>query len=156
MNHDDFKVSSSSIGLGVIQNFDFQNHFSLYNEISTSAIIMGSAGDTSDENVYQRDYYYGPGVSGKIILMLKKQNLGNVYIRLKRYYIYNLENLSNSVYENVNLVKSGFQINVGSTLAFGGEFTAAMRQSIGNVSLNNFQRESIFRLYFIYNFKSQV
>ena len=156
MNHDDFKVSSSSIGLGVIQNFDFQNHFSLYNEISTSDIIMGSAGDTSDENVYQRDYYYGPGVSGKIILMLKKQNLGNVYIRLKRYYIYNLENLSNSVYENVNLVKSGFQINVGSTLAFGGEFTAAMRQSIGNVSLNNFQRESIFRLYFIYNFKSQV
>lgn len=156
MNHDDFKVSSSSIGLGLIQNIKFPHRFSLFNEISASAIILGSAGDTSDEDVYQRDYYYGPGVSGKIILMVTKQNLGNVYIRLKRYYIFNLEELNKSTYENVNLVKSGFQINVRHDFSFGGEFTAAMRQSIGNISINEFQRDSIFRLYFIYNFNSQA
>jgi len=152
MNHDDFKVSSSSVGLGLIKNIKLPFNISFYNESSISAIILGSAGDTSDEGVYQRDYYYGPGVSGKIILMVKKQNLGNVYIRLKRYYIFNLEELSIDTYENVNLVKSGLQINLWHEFSFGGEFTAAMRQSIGNVSINEFQKDSIFRLYFIYNF----
>lgn len=156
MNHDDFKVSSSSVGLGLIQNFDLPYNLSFFNEFSTSVIILGSAGDTSDEDVYQRDYYYGPGVSGKIILMLKKENFGNIYIRLKRYFIFNLEDLRKSVYENVNLVKSGFQINMWRTFSFGGEFTAAMRQSVGNVSINDFQRDSIFRLYFVYSFGKTV
>jgi hypothetical protein len=154
MNHDDFKVSSSSIGLGLIQNFDLQENLSLYNEITTSAIILGSAGDTSDDDIYQRDYYYGPGISGKIVLMLKKQGLGNVYVRLKRYYIFNLENFNRTIYENVNLAKTGFQINVFPKYSVGGEFTAAMRQSIGNVTINDFQMDSIFRFYMIYYFKS--
>lgn len=152
MNHDDFKVSSSSIGLGLIQNIDLPYRFSFYNEFSTSAIIMGSAGDTSDEDVYQRDYYYGPGMSGKIIFMITKAKVGNIYVRLKRYYIFNLENFNRSIYENVNLVKSGFQINVWRTVSLGGEFTAAMRKSVGNVTVNEFQKDSIFRLYFVYSF----
>lgn len=151
MNHDDFKVSSSSIGLGLIQNIELQEKLSLYNEIATSAIILGSAGDTSDEDISQRDYYYGPGISGKIVLMLKKQGLGNIYVRLKRYYIFNLENFNRNIYENVNLVKTGFQINVFPKYSVGGEFTAAMRKSIGNVSINDFQIDSIFRLNMIYN-----
>ena len=152
MNHDDFKVSSTSIGLGLVQNFEFPYNLSLFNELSTSAIIIGSAGDTSDEDIYQRDYYYGPGMSGKIVLKLEKAKVGNIYLRLKRYYIFNLEDMSRSVYENVNLVKSGFQINVWRTVSLGGEFTAAMRQSVGNVSINDFQRDSIFRLYLVYSF----
>jgi hypothetical protein len=154
MNHDDFKVSSSSIGLGLIQNFNLPYNLTFFNEISTSAIILGSAGDTSDDINYIKDYYYGPGVSGKIILKLKKENYGNIYLRLKRYYIYNLENLSWSVYENVNLLKSGFQIKSWNSLSLGGEYTIARRQSKGNVSVNDDQINSIFRLYLIYHFKS--
>ncbi|MBT3828730.1 MAG: DUF3943 domain-containing protein [Candidatus Marinimicrobia bacterium] len=156
MNHDDFKVSSSSIGLGLIQNIKLSHNLSLYNEVATSVILLGSAGDMSDDEIYQRDYYYGPGISGKFILMVKKQGIGNIYMRLKRYYIFNLEKFDKAIYENVNLAKAGFQINILPKYSVGGEFTAAMKKSIGNISINEFQRDSIFRLYFIYNFNSQA
>lgn len=152
MNHDDFKVSSTSIGIGMIQSFLCASGISLYNEIASSFIILGSAGDTSDEESYPRDYLYGPGMSGKLVFVLENKQRWKVYLRLKRYLIYNYEDLTLSKYENVNLLKTGFQIHTWNSISLGGEYSVAMRQSVGNITLNDFQKNSIFRLYLIYNF----
>ena len=149
MNHDDFKVSSSSIGLGLIQNFGLIRGLPLYNEIMVSGIILGSAGDTSDD-VFGRDYFYGPGISGKLAFILTKQNVGKVYLRLKRYFIFNLEDLRISQYENVNLLKLGAQVHIWNHFSLGGEYTLAMRESIGSIYPDDQQEQSIFRLYLIY------
>ena len=149
MNHDDFKVSSSSIGAGLIQNFGLIQGLPLYNEIMVSGIILGSAGDTSDDGI-GRDYYYGPGISGKLAFILTKQNIGKLYLRLKRYFIYNLEDLRISQYENVNLLKLGGQVHIWNHFSLGGEYTFAMRESIGSIYPNNQQEQSIFRLYLTY------
>ena len=152
MNHDDFKVSSTSIGMGMIQSFSFASGISLNNEISSSFIILGSAGDTSDEGNNPRDYLYGPGLSGKLVFILEDQQRWKVYLRLKRYLIYNSEDLTLSKYENVNLLKTGLQIHTWNSISVGGEYRIAMRQSVGNVTVNEFQKDSILRLYLIYNF----
>ena len=149
MNYDDFKVSSSSIGVGLIQNFGLIHGLPLYNEIMVSGIILGSAGDTSDD-VFGRDYFYGPGISGKLAFILTKQNVGKVYIRLKRYFIYNLEDLRITQYENVNLLKLGAQVHIWNHFSLGGEYTLAMRESIGSIYPDDQQEKSIFRLYIIY------
>ncbi|NOZ74664.1 MAG: DUF3943 domain-containing protein, partial [FCB group bacterium] len=119
MNHDDFKVSSTSLGPGLIQTHYFGNGWSLYNEWALAWIILGSAGDTSDEDRYMRDYLYGPGFSGKFVLVLEKRQWGNIYLRIKRYLIYNGEDLTLAKYENVNLLISGFQAHVWKDVSLG-------------------------------------
>ncbi len=154
MNHDDFKVSSTSIGLGMVQSYGFSSPWSLYNELSMSWIILGSAGDTSDEDRYMRDYLYGPGLSGKLVVVLKNKQWGNIYLRIKRYLIYNAEDLTLTKYENVNLLITGFQVRTWNSMSVGGEYRVAMRQSVGNITLNDYQRDSIFRLYAMFTFSS--
>ncbi len=152
MNHDDFKVSSTSIGLGTVQAFSWPSQITLHNEFSTSLIILGSAGNTSNEDTVPRDYYYGPGLSGKLVFILENSQHWKVYFRLKRYLIYNVEDLVLSKYENVNLVTTGFQLQALPLISFGGEYRIARRQSIGNYSLKKFHKDSIFRLHIIFNF----
>ncbi len=155
MNHDDFKVSSTSIGLGLVQSFNFRSDISLYNELAGSFIILGGAGDTSDDIPDDmRDYHYGPGFSGKLVLLLEREERWQAYLRLKRYLIYNAEELTLSKYENVNLLITGIRINTWRTTSVGLEYRIAKRQSEGMVSVNDYQKDSIFRVYLSYNFGS--
>ena len=153
MNQDQFKVSSSSIGPGIVQNYTFDSGVRIDNEILISGIIIGSAGNVAQTGV-ERDYFYGPGISGKILLMLTKQNWGRIYLRLKRYFIMNIEDFRTSRYENVNLIKTGVQIPLWRQIAFGAEFTLATRKSVeGNPPFNS-QKRGIVQFHLIYNIQS--
>ncbi len=150
MNHDDFKVSSSSFGFGIMQNVDITPTTTWYNETLLSAIVLGSAGDTSDE-IRTRDYYYGPGLSGKIFMVLTKRHMGNVYLRLKRYFVFNFEDLRTAAYENVNLIKLGLQIHVWNQVSAGGEYTFASRKSLGRSTGNSHQDKRLLQFHLIYH-----
>ena len=150
MNHDDFKVSSSSFGFGIMQNVDLTTTISWYNETLLSAIVLGSAGDTSDE-IRTRDYYYGPGMSGKIFMVLTKRHMGNIYLRLKRYFVFNFEDLRTTAYENVNLIKLGLQFHVWNQISLGGEYTFASRRSLGRSTGNTHQDKRLLQFHLIYH-----
>ncbi len=150
MNHDDFKVSSSSFGFGIMQNVDVTPTLTWYNETLLSAIALGSAGDTSDE-IRTRDYYYGPGMSGKIFMILTKRHLGNIYLRLKRYFVFNFEDLRIRAYENVNLIKLGIQVHLISHFSVGGEYTFASRKSLGRITGNTHQDKRLLQFHLIYH-----
>lgn len=150
MNHDDFKVSSSSFGFGIMQNVDITPIITWYNETILSAIILGSSGDTSDE-IRTRDYYYGPGVSGKIFMVLTKRHVGNIYLRLKRYFVFNFEDLRTTAYENVNLIKLGLQLHVWNQISLGWEYTFASRKSLGRSTGNSHQDKRILQFHLIYH-----
>ena len=79
------------------------------------------------------------------------KNIRNLCARLKRYIIYNLDDLKFSKYENVNLLKTGFQFRIWKPISLGGEYSVAMRQSISNISIDNYQKNNLFRLYIIYH-----
>ncbi len=153
MNQDQFKVSSSSVGLGAVQKYIFESGLRLNNEILVSGIIIGSAGNV-DQTGVERDYYYGPGLSGKILIMLTKQHWGRLYLRLKRYFILNIEDFRTSRYENVNLIKTGVQIPLWQQLAFGAELTLATRKSVEGDPPYNSQKRGIIQFHLIYNIKS--
>ena len=150
MNHDKFKVSSSSIGMGLIQNFELADGLDLYNEIFLNTIIFGSSGGDSVD-VSEREYYYGPGLSAKLIFILKYKNNVNVYTRLKRYLVYNVEDLRLTRYENINLLKIGVQVHVWNPVSIGGEYTLASRRPIGSSVPQALQKQDIFRFYIIYH-----
>ena len=150
MNHDEFKVSSSSIGAGLIQNFRLTPALNLYNEVFVNGIIFGSAGGDSID-VRAREYQYGPGCSAKIIFILKYGNRWKLYTRLKRYIIFNVEDLRLSRYENVNLLKAGAQVRVWNRFSIGGEYTLVSRKPMGSSISEVLQIRDIFRFYLVYH-----
>ncbi len=150
MNHDEFKVSSSSIGTGIIQNLRLSSAFRLYNEVFVNGILFGSAGGDSID-VHERNYQYGPGVSGKVIFILKYRNSWKLYTRLKRYLIFNVEEMRISRYENINLLKAGIQVHVWNRLSVGGEYTLVSRKPVGSILPEVLQKRDIFRFYVVYH-----
>jgi hypothetical protein len=152
MNHDDYKVSSASIGLNYLQFYRISPQLNLRSQIASSFIILGSAGDTSDETT-GRDYHFGPGASGKIMIKFTwMQHLG-MYFQLKRYFIYAVDESKVTHYENINLLNSGFQIHLYKGLSLGGEYDVAGRKiTTEEHDLEFLQSGNIYRLYFVYQF----
>jgi len=69
MNQDDYKVSSSSIGPGLIHTYTLSPELTLGTHVNGSFIFMGSAGDILDD-VETRDYHFGQGYSTKFMARL--------------------------------------------------------------------------------------
>ncbi len=155
MNQDDYKVSVSSLGLGYIHNIKLSSNVQLLLHSSISSILMGSAGDTGDEydNDDMRDYHSGPGFGGKIMVKTSVKNIGEIYLRLNRYFIYAMDKTNVEGYENINLLNAGFQVKVFGPIAMGGEYNIATRNfSPRGLTFEFDQKDNIARIYLVYNF----
>jgi len=156
MNHDDYKVSSTSIGLGYLHHFRPGYRYSYLAQTAFSLIILGSAGDTDDDGI-GRDYHFGPGYSGKIILKIISNPGNEVYLRLKRYFIFAKDNRNFNGYENINLLNAGYQIKLFKSYSLGGELTIAARKSVNqDTDETSFIRTGAYRLYLIYYINSSL
>ena len=155
MNQDDYKVSVSSFGLGYLQNINLSSNIQILIHSSLSSILMGSAGDTEDkyDNDDMRDYHSGPGFSGKIMLKTSVKNLGEMYVRLNRYFIYTMDNTNIEGYENINLLNAGVQVKIFGSIALGGEYIMATRNfSNRGLTFEFEQNNNTARIYLVYNF----
>lgn len=145
MNQDDYKVSVSSFSLGYLQNINLSSNIQLLVHSSVSSILMGSAGDTGDryDNDDIRDYHSGPGFSGKIMLKTSVKNVGEIYIRLNRYFIYAMDKTNVEGYENINLLNAGIQVKVLGSIAMGGEYAMATRNFSTRGLTFDFEKKTI-------------
>ena len=151
MNQDDYKVSSSSVGPGIIQAYSLSPSLVLGTHVNGSFIFMGSAGDISDDDE-TRDYHFGQGFSTKFMSRLMWANHGQAYIRLKRYYIYAMEDDYVQGYENINLLTMGGQVKVKEEYGFGFEYLVAGR-TVSYLDVDRkdtLQKTSLYRFYLSY------
>ncbi|MCF7824660.1 MAG: DUF3943 domain-containing protein [Candidatus Marinimicrobia bacterium] len=157
MNNDDYKVSSSSIGPGMMHDFTLNSNLSLRTQLATSFIFMGSAGDTSDElpedGMEVRDYHFGPGFSGKLITRINWAERGDFYLRLKRYFIYVMGDDEIEGFENINILNMGFQARILKSYSLGGEYGKVGRSVTyrGDSWRDTLQTGTIYRFYLHYH-----
>ena len=151
MNQDDYKVSSSSVGPGIIHAYSLSPALILGTHVNGSFIFMGSAGDISDD-LEVRDYHFGQGFSTKFMSRLMWRDKGQAYIRLKRYFIYAMEDVHIQGYENINLLTAGGQLKIGKQYGLGLEYMLAGR-TVSYLDIDRdetLQRTSSYRFYFSY------
>ncbi len=157
MNNDDYKVSSSSIGPGMMHDFTINSEVSFRTQLATSFIFMGSAGDTNDEILADgsevRDYHFGPGFSGKLITKVSWAKQGELYLRLKRYFIYVMEADEVEGFENINILNMGFQVRIFQSYSLGGEYGKVGRSVtyLDESWRDALQTGSIYRFYLHYH-----
>jgi hypothetical protein len=157
MNNDDYKVSSSSIGPGMMHIFAFSPELSFRTQLATSFIFMGSAGDISDEipedGIEIRDYHFGPGFSGKLMTKINWVDRGELYLRLKRYFIYVMDETEVEGFENINILNVGFQARLLNAYSLGGEYGKVGRSVtyLDESWRDNLQTGSIYRFYIHYH-----
>ncbi len=152
MNQDDYKVSSTSVGPGLIHIYSFTADLTLGIHTNGSFIFMGSAGDISDTDEL-RDYHFGQGFSTKFMSRFIWADKGQAYLRLKRYYIYAMEDAHVEGYENINLLTAGGQINVGKKYGLGLEYLIAGRtvSYLAKDRKDTLQKTSLYRVYISYH-----
>jgi len=151
MNHDDYKVSSASVGPGVIHIYSISPKLTLGTHANGSLIMMGSAGDINDD-IETRDYHFGQGFSTKFMGKLIWADRGQAYIRLKRYFIYAMEDVHIQGYENINLLTAGGQLKIGKRYGLGLEYLVAGR-TVSYLDIDRsdtLQKTSLYRFYFSY------
>ncbi len=157
MNNDDYKVSSSSIGPGMMHDFTITPNLSFRTQLATSLIFMGSAGDTNDEipadGPELRDYHFGPGFSGKLITKISWAEQGELYFRLKRYFIYVMGDDDIEGFENINMLNVGFQARILKSYSLGGEYGKVGRSVtyLEDSWRDTLQTGSIYRFYLHYH-----
>jgi len=157
MNNDDYKVSSSSIGPGMMHDITLNSEFSFRTQLAASFIFMGSAGDTQDEmpdaGPEVRDYHFGPGFSGKLITRVNWAERGDLYLRLKRYFIYVMGDDEVEGFENINILNVGFQARVLKSYSLGGEYGKVGRSVtyLDESWRDTLQTGSIYRFYIHYH-----
>ncbi len=157
MNQDDYKVSSSSVGPGLIHAYAITPTLTLGAHANGSFIFMGSAGDISDD-METRDYHFGQGFSAKFMARFMWAEHGQAYVRLKRYFIYAMEEVHVEGYENINLLTSGGQFNVGSHYSIGVEYLMAGR-TVSYLDIerkDTLQRTSLYRVYLAYKLEDSL
>ena len=157
MNNDDYKVSSSSIGPGMMHDFTVTKKLSFRTQLATSFIFMGSAGDTNDEipadGSEVRDYHFGPGFSGKLITKASWADQGDLYFRLKRYFIYVMGDAEIEGFKNINILNVGFQARIFKAYSLGGEYGKVGRSVtyLDESWRDTLQTGSIYRFYIHYH-----
>ena len=157
MNNDDYKVSSSSVGPGMMHDITLTPQLSLRTQLATSFIFMGSAGDISDETNENgdevRDYHFGQGFSGKLLTKISWAERGEFYFRLKRYFIYVMGNDEVEGFENINILNTGFQIKMLKSYSLGGEYGKVGRSVtyLDESWRDTLQTGSIYRFYILYH-----
>lgn len=156
MNQDDYKVSSTSVGPGLIYVYALAPKMTLGIHTNGSFIFMGSAGDISDEvpeeGIETRDYHFGPGVSGKFMSRVIWKDQGQAYVRLKRYFIYAMEDDHVQGYENINLLTAGAQANLGQKYGLGLEYLISGR-TVSYLDVDRkdtLQKTNLYRVYLSY------
>ncbi len=151
MNQDDYKVSSSSVGPGIIHTYALSPKLVLGTHVNGSFIFMGSAGDISDD-LDVRDYHFGQGFSTKFMSRLMWADRGQAYIRLKRYFIYAMEDDHVQGYENINLLTMGGQAKILDSYGLGLEYLLAGR-TVSYLDIDRkdtLQKTSLYRVYLSY------
>ena len=157
MNNDDYKVSSSSIGPGMMHDLAIGPRVAFRTQLATSFIFMGSAGDTSDEILDDgsevRDYHFGPGFSSKLMTKLSWADQGELYLRLKRYFIYVMGDDEVQGFENINILNMGFQVRIFPAYSLGGEYGKVGRSVtyLDESWRDTLQTGSIYRYYIHYH-----
>ncbi|MEA3288051.1 MAG: DUF3943 domain-containing protein [Candidatus Marinimicrobia bacterium] len=157
MNQDDYKVSSSSVGPGLIHVYSLTPSIKLGTHVNGSFIFMGSAGDISDD-LEVRDYHFGQGFSAKFMGRLMWADRGQAYIRLKRYFIYAMEDTHVEGYENINLLTMGGQVKVNNKYGIGLEYLVASR-TVSYLDIDRkdtLQKTSLYRIYLSYYLKNTL
>ena len=151
MNQDDYKVSSSSVGPGLIYSVSLSPDLAFGAHVNGSFIFMGSAGDISDAVDY-RDYHFGQGYSAKFMGRVMWGDRGQAYLRLKRYFIYAMEDVHVQGYENINLLTMGGQLRIGSKYGLGVEYLIAGRtvSYLEADRRDTLQKTSLYRAYLAY------
>jgi len=151
MNQDDYKVSSTSVGPGFIHIYSISPKLTFGTHGNGSLILMGSAGDINDDGE-ARDYHFGQGFSAKFMAKLIWADRGQAYLRLKRYFIYAMEDVHVQGYENINLLTTGGQLKIGKQYGLGLEYMLAAR-TVSYLDIDRsdtLQRTSSYRFYFSY------
>jgi len=157
MNQDDYKVSSSSVGPGIIYTYALSPSVILGTHVNGSFIFMGSAGDISDD-LEIRDYHFGQGFSTKFMSRLMWKDKGQAYIRLKRYFIYAMEDDHVDGYENINLLTMGGQGIIKDKYGLGLEYLMAGR-TVSYLDVDRkdtLQKTSLYRIYISYYLENNL
>jgi hypothetical protein len=157
MNQDNYKVSSSSVGPGIIHVYSVTPKLSFGTHVNGSFIFMGSAGDISDDTKL-RDYHFGQGFSAKFMSKIIWAQRGEAYLRVKRYFIYAMEESHVEGFENINLLTAGGHVRVWEKYGIGVEGLVASRTvSYLNVERREtLQNTSMYRVYISYSLANKL
>lgn len=143
-----YKLSATSVTGQLINSVPLSESVSLQNYFGLSAILMGAT-NSQYSSEYGKDYNIGPGASGKIGLMLRFKDIGEVYINYKRYWIHTLSGADSE--EFVGLLNVGFTYDLFSKTSLGLDFLLYERYGEYKNFPNAQDANSALRVYFKQN-----
>ncbi len=140
-----YKISASSVGLGLITDYAFNPQVNWHNSLIASAIVMGGINSLYAEEV-GRDYNLGPGTSSKFESALQIANTVRLYLRYKHYWLHPISGAKGNEYVDILLLGTRFFLNARHAFSF--EFIEYDRWShyrdYPNIKENNFALRSYY------------
>ncbi len=151
LNNRVYKISSSSVGGGLLTRHTFGNRSKWDNKLVTSVIVMGGLNSLYALEV-GRDYDLGPGISVKYESIYTIRQMVNFYLRYKHYWIHPLSGAKGNEY--VDILMLGARLFLGQRQGLSLEFIKYDRWShyrdYPNLKNNNFA----LRFYYSFIFKT--
>ena len=151
LNNRVYKISSSSVGGGLLTRHTFGNRSKWDNKLVTSVIVMGGLNSLYALEV-GRDYDLGPGISVKYESIYSIRQMVNFYLRYKHYWIHPLSGAKGNEY--VDILMLGARLFLGQRQGLRLEFIKYDRWShyrdYPNLKNNNFA----LRFYYSFIFKT--
>lgn len=149
LNNRVYKISSSSVGAGVITSHSLNNKLLWNNSLIASIIVMGGVNSLYAEEV-ERDYNLGPGTSAKYESSLNVNHFARIYLRYKHYWIHPLSGAKGNEYVDILMLGASVLFSPQQSLNF--EFIEYDRWShyrdYPNLKENNFALRSYYTFLF--------
>lgn len=111
-----YKLSASSATGQIINTIPITAGLRMENFLGISAILMGATNsDYAAE--YDKDHKIGPGASAKAGIRLLFEDLGNIHVNYKRYWIHTLSGQDSEQF--VGLLNAGVGVNISDNVSIG-------------------------------------
>lgn len=134
INNEAINIGAMTLAGGLLSDFQFTDALRLQTSLHAGPIVLGGANseyvdpaEGSDDPGDTRDYIMGPGVSGKLDLLLQHKKFGNIIVRAAHWTIKGVDSVRGT--ERLNIVNSRIMFPIWNTLHLGVEHTYYRRRA---------------------------
>lgn len=144
LTNDIYKFSATSLTGQLINTVRISSVIRMKNYLGLSAILMGATNSKYAVEA-DRDYNIGPGVSGKVGIVLELKNYGELNANYKRYWIHTLSGAESE--EFVGLLNVGVNYQIREKCFLGLDYLLYERYGDYKYYPNTQDSNSAIRLY---------
>lgn len=115
-----YKLSATSIGGKMINNFILSRSINLSTAASLTGIIIGGTNSIRTEEELERDYNLGPGLNTEIESTITFAEVGSVYLKWQHYWLHTISGADAN--DLLMFITAGTSLNIVSNISFNIEY----------------------------------